>query len=522
MFDADWVQRFSKLIARHTGLLMRPQDERNLCKKLEQRLTTLGFSSPSPYYDLLRCAVENPLTVDRQTTASRREWTLLIRRLVVTESYFFRDRGQFELLRSRLLPEILVKQRNIAAQTGERPQLKIWSAACASGEEPYSLAIVLWELLNDRDRWDLQIIGSDINDESLAQAKRGEYSAWSFRQVESSIKTQYFRQQGDRYILNPEIRRLVTFNRVNLVSDPLPDANLNLYDLDLILCRNVFIYFDRASIERVLDKFYHSLGLGGYLIAAHAELQGAGHHQFHSQLFPQSVVYQRCDRLERNRLLNRPPKATTVSRCQSPPTPTPLPILPNSSQHSSFRTAPLPVTSPPSPVVPIPPPRPTPEVSHPQWQDARRHFRTSAYHKAIHCAERSLSDNPRHIDAYLLIARAYANLGEYQKAVYYCLQALEIDSLAIAPHYLLAHLYEAQGNINRAKRILKKIVYLAPKMPLAYLELAQIYRLEGDTRRADHMEGSAIQILRSLPPNTPMDVDSKLTAGDLLQQLNIC
>lgn len=522
MFDADWVQRFSRLIARHTGLLIRPQDERNLCKKLEQRLTTLGFSSVSAYYDLLRCAVDNPLTVDGQTTASRREWTLLIRRLVVTESYFFRDRGQFELLRSRLLPEILVKQRNIAAQTGERPRLKIWSAACAAGEEPYSLAIVLWELLNDRDRWDLQIIGSDINDESLAQAKRGEYSAWSFRQVEASIKTQYFRKQGDRYLLNPEIRRLVTFNRVNLVSDALPDPNLNLYNLDLILCRNVFIYFDRASIDQVLDKFYHSLGLGGYLIAAHAELQGSGYHRFHSQLFPQSVVYQRCDRLERKRILNSPAKATTLSSCQSPPSPPLLPLLSNSSNYSNFKTVPLPVTSTPSPTVPISAPHSTSDSNPPQWQEALRYFRTSAYHKAIHCAERTLSEQPGHIDSYLLIARAYANLGDYQKAVYYCLQALEIDSLAVAPHYLLAHLYEAQGNVNRAKRILKKIVYLAPQMPLAYLELAQIYRLEGDIRRANHMEESGIQILRSLPPNTPIDVDSQLTAGDLLQQLNIC
>ncbi|MCC5900190.1 MAG: tetratricopeptide repeat protein [Phormidium sp. BM_Day4_Bin.17] len=513
MFNADWVQRFSSLIARHTGLLIRPQDERNLCKKLEQRLLRLGLSSASQYYELLRLGVDNPLTVDRQTNASRREWKALIRRLVVTESYFFRDRGQFELLRSRLLPEILVKKRNIAAQQGQRPQLKIWSAACASGEEPYSLAMVLWELLSDRDRWDLQIMGTDINDESLAHARRGDYSAWSFRQVDASVRRQYFQQQGDRYLLNPEIRRLVSFKRLNLVSDPFPDVNLNLYDLDLILCRNVFIYFNQRAIEQVLDKFYHSLGMGGYLIAAHAELQSSNHHRFHSQLFPQSVVYQRCDRLEPHSQISGRSPIAPPPRCQAPPPTTPLTVL---SQPST--AVPLERLAPP--VMPKIEPGPSLKAEPPHWQEACRHFQASAYGRAIHSAERVLSEQPRHVDAYLLIARAYANLGEYQKAVYYCLQALEIDSLAVGPHYLLAHLYEAQGNIDRAKQVLKKIVYLAPKMPLAYLELAQIYRLEGDLRRATHMEGSAVKLLRSLPPSTPMDVDTQLTAGDLLQQLN--
>ncbi|NMG58826.1 tetratricopeptide repeat protein [Geitlerinema sp. P-1104] len=511
MFNADWVQRFSRLIARHTGLLIRPQDERNLCKKLEQRLLKLGLSSPSQYYDLLRLGVENPLTVDRQTSASRREWKALIRCLVVTESYFFRDRGQFELLRSRLLPEILVKKRNIAAQEGQRPQLKIWSAACASGEEPYSVAMVISELLSDRDRWDLHIVGTDINDESLAQARRGDYSAWSFRQVDASIQRQYFQRQGDRYLLNPEIRRLVTFKRLNLVSDAFPDVNLNLYDLDLILCRNVFIYFEQAAIQQVLDKFYHSLGMGGYLIAAHAELQSSGSHRFHSQLFPQSVVYQRCDRLEGQGLLSSrtqiPPRD-----CPAPPPAAPLPVLPRPS-------SPLPIKPLTRPVMPLVESRGSLEVENPHWRQAQRHFEASAYRQAIQTAERALSQTPRHVETYLLIARAYANLGEYQKAVYYCLQALEIDSLAVGPHYLLAHLYEAQGNINRAKQVLKKIVYLAPKMPLAYLELAQIYRLEGDLRRAQHMESSAVKILRSLPPSTPMDVETQLTAGQLLQQL---
>lgn len=512
MFDSDLIQRFVRTIARHTGLLVRPQDESNLKKKIQRRMSALKLSSAQDYYRLLTQADGDPFRLDNDTVRSRREWQELIHLLVVTESYFFRDRGQFDLLRSRILPELIIKKRNLAARDGHRPSLKLWSAACASGEEPYSLAVLVWELLGDRQDWDIFILGTDISGAVLSRARRGEYNQWSFRQVDERIKQKYFQQHGDRYHLNPEIRQLVSFRSLNLVADEFPDRNTNLCDIDLILCRNVFIYFERTAIERTLDKFYRTLAPGGYLIAAHAELQGYATQQFHTQLFPQSVVYQRCDRLERAKTLDRPPSQPLQPHSPSPaifapaakPTPPIPPLTPNKPP---VLPAPLTLTADPPPTPPS------------TWTDAIDCFRNAAYGEAIRQAERFLGDEPRHLDAYILIARAYANLGDYQKATYYCMQALELDSLAVAPHYLLAHLCELQGNASRAKNFLKKIVYIDPNAALAYLELAQIYRSEGDLPRARKMQSSAVEILRSLSPSAPVDRDGQLTAGELLQQM---
>lgn len=534
MSDFDFapalLQRAIRTIARQTGLLVRPQDEANFKKKLHQRMSALGIARLDDYLRLLQLTLDHPLSLDRDLARSRQEWQELLRLLVVTESYFFRDRGQFDLLRSRLLPELIVKKRNIAARTGERPQLKLWSAACAAGEEAYSLAIRVWELLDDRDRWDLFILGTDICDAALQRARQARYSRWSFRQVPKDIERTYFQQRGDRYELRSDIRRLVRFGSLNLASDDFPDLNRNLYDIDLILCRNVFIYFERPAIDRVLRKFHRTLAAGGYLIAAHAELQGLDTSHFHTQLFPQSVVYQRCDRLDRGRVLERHtlPAPSPAPRPSSPiavpkPSPSP-PFVPPLPPPVAPLVAPPPKRSASAPLS-TPMSAPTPNAPT-AWKEAIASFQAAQYAEAIAHAERALSQHQppvgqkvAPIDPYVLIARAYANLGDYQKASYYCMQALELDSLAVAPYYLLAHLCEMQGNAERAKRFLKQIVYIDPKAPLAYLELAQIYRREGDVHRARKMQSSAVELLRSLAPSTPVDRDRQLTAGELLRQV---
>ncbi|MGC9503767.1 CheR family methyltransferase [Baaleninema sp.] len=530
MFDSDRVRQFVRLISRQTGLYVRPQDERGLLEKLRVRMKALGISSLESYYQLLDAARPDAITPPSDRLCSDREWRELVKLLVVTESYFFRDRGQFDLLRSRILPELIVKNRNLAAKKaqGAKPSLKIWSAACASGEEPYSLAILLRELLHDLYEWNLKIVGTDINEAVLERARRGEYNPWSFRQVEPRIKQQYFQVRGDKYHIDPRVRQMVQFHRLNLVRHDLPDADLSLDAVDLILCRNVFIYFDRNAVDRVLQKFYRTLSPGGYLIAAHAELQGQSTRPFHTQLFPQSVVYQRCDRVEGDSIA-RADRANILDRSASPSRNrqvTPKPIVPLPPRRESVSPPPPPRSLRPrrdresaKKLFRDRPSHPSPDEIAPAWTRAMACYQQQDYADAIRHAEAVLSDEPRHLDAYTLIARAYANLGDYQKATYYCMQALEIDSLAVAPYYLLAYLCELQGKPERAKSFLKKIVYIDPHAALAYLELAQLYQSEGDRHRARKMQSTAVEILQTLPPQTVVDAERHLTAGELLKQV---
>ncbi|NJO20088.1 MAG: chemotaxis protein CheR, partial [Spirulinaceae cyanobacterium RM2_2_10] len=149
----DRVTAIATLIAQRTGLYIREQDRAQLGRHLQSRCRTLRLASLAAYEQLLAAA----------TPASDREWSGLSKHLSNTESYFFRDRGQFQLLEKHLLPDLITRQR-------PQRQLRLWSAGCATGEEPYSLAILLQRLWPELTQWDCQIIGTDINLAALAQA----------------------------------------------------------------------------------------------------------------------------------------------------------------------------------------------------------------------------------------------------------------------------------------------------------------------------------------------------------------
>ena len=265
---------FIALIAQRTGIEIRIQNYSTLGDNILSRVKTLHLSCPQDYYNLL---AQNNEEADR-------EWQNFVCLLTNRESYFFRDKGQMNLLRQRILPDII--------RANERTKtIRICSAGCSTGQEPYSIAILLTELLPDISNWQLKVLGIDINRESLDQGKRAMYNPWSFRQVEDSIKDQYFKNLAGYYKLEAKIQNLVKFQQVNLVQDRFHEVNPDTQSLDLIICRNVFIYFTDHAISTVMEKFFQVLKPNGYLIAGHAELQAHHTKAFKGHMFPESLVY---------------------------------------------------------------------------------------------------------------------------------------------------------------------------------------------------------------------------------------
>ncbi|MCA1990606.1 MAG: protein-glutamate O-methyltransferase CheR [Coleofasciculus sp. S288] len=270
------LQNFIQLVAKHTGLEIRERDQSNLSEQILLRMKSLKLYSPENYYQLL----------DSNHQDNHQEWQNLITLVTNGESFFFRDKEQFLILRNHILPELIQRKKN-------HKVLRLCSAGCSSGEEPYSLAILLKELIPDLEQWNLTILGIDINQVALQKAKTGVYRPWSFRNVSPEIKRRYFRAIDNEYCLDPSIKQMVKFQTVNLVKTPFPQSSSDLRELDLILCRNVFIYFGASAIAKVLNKFYHSLQPLGYLITGHSELYGQDLSQFQTKVFPESLVYQR-------------------------------------------------------------------------------------------------------------------------------------------------------------------------------------------------------------------------------------
>jgi chemotaxis protein methyltransferase CheR len=501
------------------------------------------IAEPEKYYKLLTA----------QTFESKNEWSELVLLLTTIESYFMRDKGQFALLTKVIFPELIEQKRNLHKTLGMQPTLRIWSAGCSTGEEPYSLAIVLKQLIPDWEQWKILILGTDINEKVIKKAPQGVYSHWSFRLVEPQIQKQYFHQRQNDWEINLELRESVNFSCVNLITDEFPNIYQNIYNIDLILCRNVFVYFEHKYISLVLKKFSNTLRPGGYLMTGHAEVYGQIMNEFQPNIFPESVVYQRrnavmeeCSQIESrvatvgeaNSAFREFPKADTMGD-DSGELLTGETMPPSFTTNSNFPEMPpvLKISNPlekmlPSPYLEDGLPNNAVSVTEkiiaentqnktPQMliSEAKKLFKNQYYAEAINKAQEAIDLQGHNFDAYFLIAQVQANAGNYSQAIEYCNRARKVEPGSVYTDYLQAQIAEEQGQLETAKNLLKRTIYMCPSFVSAYIELGNIYNKEGQVKRALKMYNSSCEILKALPPNTPIDSQGKMTASQVLMNV---
>lgn len=485
---SNLFDRFTTLIARRTGLVVKSNDRHKIAKELLQRAKQLKLNSPENYYQHLVS----------QTSRSNREWQQLIGILTNNESYFFRDRSQIELLKNIILPELISRSQKYRT-------LRICSAGCSTGEEPYTIAIILKELIPDYRQWNLSILGIDIDRQALQKARLGIYSEWSFRGVEPQIRRKYFQLVDNGFQLTADIKRMVSFSRLNLVEDDFLSPKYNLRNIDLLICRNVFIYFSDEAIARVLNKFYYSLQPLGYLVTGHTEIAHRDLSKFRIQIYKESIVYQRPQTETAARSLN-------IINCADPQLESMLSV---GDGIDSFQVRSLDATSKPD----SKPASVLPEKtinSQTTLQAAKNSIPQQQYDRASTELKKIVSNEPNNAEAYSSLAQTEANFHNYEKATEYCQKALDIDSLAVFPHYLLAQIAEEKGNVATAKQLLKKIIYLDPNFVNAYLDLSQIYQTEGDRVRARKMQQAALGILKTLPPKSKIEHRNEVTVSEAI------
>ncbi|MFN4087655.1 MAG: CheR family methyltransferase [Alphaproteobacteria bacterium] len=184
----------------------------------------------------------------------------VVEAMVTNETFFFRDRKPFDQFREFILPGLLAARAN-------RRQIRVWCAACSTGQEPYSIAMLLKEAAAQLSGWRIEILATDISTEVLRMAKDGVYSQFEVqRGLPIQLLVKYFTQQGDKWQLKPDIRSMVTFRPFNLLSDP-----GQLGSFDVVFCRNVLIYFDPETKTRILDGIARVLAADGHLYLGGAE-----------------------------------------------------------------------------------------------------------------------------------------------------------------------------------------------------------------------------------------------------------
>jgi len=202
----------------------------------------------------------------------------LLATVTVNETYLFRDPGVFDALRTVILPPLIAGRRRA------NRRLSLWSAACATGEEAYSLAAVLHRLLPDIDSWRVDVVASDVNPDSLDQARIGNYGAWSVREGVPPVYGHYFPQSRERTVVAAALRELISFVQHNLLDRRLPRPIAAAAPFDIIVCRNVLMYMRDDAVSAIVEQLYAQLADGGWLIVAPSEVSAAAFASFEYHL----------------------------------------------------------------------------------------------------------------------------------------------------------------------------------------------------------------------------------------------
>ncbi|MGD9807477.1 MAG: protein-glutamate O-methyltransferase CheR [Deferribacterales bacterium] len=237
--------------------------------RLSKRLQELNFSSFKDYIYYLK-----------YDPKKREEMEVLLNQVTINETYFLRERAQMDHMIKNVIPDLIAK--------GKR-SIRIWSAACSSGEEPYSIAM----LLNEAGLFakaNIEILATDINTEVLGIAQKGLYRTISFRGVPPAIQQKYFTKDGFTFKIDPMIMSKVKFFQGNLLS---PMINAKVGRLDVVFCRNVLIYFDIPAKQKVIETFHKALGVPGALYLGHSETLNKISDAFKMENFGGGIIYRK-------------------------------------------------------------------------------------------------------------------------------------------------------------------------------------------------------------------------------------
>lgn len=287
--------RLKDVVIEHTGLAYYHDKDDVLATRIGKRLADSGNSDCQSYLDL----ISSPNGED--------ELDALIKELTVGETFFFRYSEQYDSLRELVFPELLRRNRHTR-------RLRIWSAGCSTGAEAYSVAILLRRafgaLLQD---WDITIIGTDINRAFLSAASVGRYNDWALRDLPDDVRTSCFVRDQGQWLLNPAYRQGVSFQYHNLIKHPLPSIAQHLAGFDVILCRNVMIYFSADVVETLLSRLEHCLNEGAWLLVGHAENMASLNTLYLPVSVPGATIYRKRQAGSVTAAPAAPPKTLTES-----------------------------------------------------------------------------------------------------------------------------------------------------------------------------------------------------------------
>ena len=423
-YNADY-NKIADLVSARLGVTLNPHRYKILRDHLE-RLASEGNDLIVIFDMLSHSSEEAPL------------WQNLIEVMTIGETYFFRNKAHFHALRHDVLPGLIAMKRRDGNKV-----LRLWSAGCATGEEPYSIAILLRDLLPDIDTWTIDLLATDLNEDFLDRARTGCYRPHAFRgETPEWVQRRWFKVQEGGYQLLDTVREMVHFAPLNLITGDFPSIATGTYNLDLIICRNVTIYFDRAQTMNIVNRFYDALSDGGWLVVGHSEPQAEVYDSFITRNFENAIFYQKSEQSVDE--LHEPvfyPLQSSLPAVEQHVMPEILSAIPQVA--ATEQEVELTVSS------------VSPDMLE-LWDAAREAADTEAWGLAFQLLDEAEQLDMLQPQTHYLRALIYMQMDNMQSAVYALRQALYCDPAFALAHYTLGELYEKTGAVAEAERHWKR------------------------------------------------------------------
>jgi len=463
----DAFPQLKRRIIQRTGHAYYEDKDATLWERVQRRIRATGTGNSAGYIALLESGEPD----------SSEEWTALESEITIGETFFFRDAGQFGALRDTILPQLI-------ARRAEQRRLRIWSAGCSTGAEPYSVSILLRRLLGAEHRdWSITILGTDISAAALETARQARFSPWALRGMDPAERARDFLpiEGGHTWQLRPEHRNTVRFERQNLLGLLDGTMPLGMTEFDLILCRNVLIYFDRDLVPRLVRALGERLAPDGWLLLGHSEPDPS----FSSFLRPIALPGTTAWRP----LASLPPAEEQMAAWLPQP---PLPsLLPPEKAAAPF----LPLFFHAPALLPLDPPLPSPvaEPPAPVPMDG--------------------ASDPRDL---LNLARAQADSGALEAARETLRQGLRAHPTHAALHHLDGLVARALGDPVAAEAALRRALYLDRNFVAAHYQLGLLLLDRGVAEAGRRSIANAARLARALPGAAVLEEGDGMTAETLL------
>jgi chemotaxis protein methyltransferase CheR len=477
LLDRIEIEQFRTIVAGRFGLQYEDGKLDYLADVLRQRMESTGCTRFDSYVNRLA-----------PSSLGSAELRALAEELTVNETFFFRNADNFRAFTEVVLPD------RVRARRHEK-RLRILSAGCASGEEPYSLAILVREALPDLASWDVKIVGIDVSPAMLAKASQARYSAWSLRATSEDAKRRYFRTDGRDFLLDPAIQKMVTFEERNLVDeDPLFWRSLAC---DVVLFRNVLMYFTPDTAREVVRRIGQALLPGGFLFLGHAETLRGLTHEFHLCHTHDTFYYRRRDASEAVVV------TATWSVQSNEGAANVLPAVVESTaswvdviQRASERIATLADGRAgfPNQDAPRVAARATaPTAAARTWDLALvlAAVRQERFSDALEIISSLPTDSQQDPDALLLRAVLLTNNGRLDEAEEVCSRLLALDELNAGAHYLMALCREHASDSTGAIEHDQTAIYLDASFAMPHLHMGIMAKRSGDAATAQREFGHA-------------------------------